>query len=74
MRPSVDKVVLLACTAQCIDQAARKGSVTPHRDHRRDIAYFADAQHALGGADGIQIAHAVAMMTTWSASLISFTS
>ena len=56
----VDKVVLLACTAQCIDQAARKGSVTPHRDHRRDIAYFADAQHALGGADGIQIAHAVA--------------
>ena len=67
----VDEVILLPRLAQCIDQAGSQCSVPPDGDDRRHIADLTNAQHALGCADGIQIAHAV---TTWSASLINLTS
>ena len=55
----VDEVILLPCLAQRIDQAGRQRSVSPDGDDRRHIADLTNAQHTLGCADGIQIAHAV---------------
>ena len=55
----VDEVVLLPCRDEGVDEAARQGGVTAHGDDCRHIADLADAQHALGRADGVQVAHPV---------------
>ena len=56
----VDEVVLLPCRDEGVDEAARQSGVTAHGDDCRHIADLADAQHALGRTDGVQVAHPVA--------------
>ena len=54
-----DKVVALACIKKSLEQRPCERSLAVDGDDRGHIAHFADAQHADGGADGVEVTHAV---------------
>ena len=56
----LDEVVALARFIEQLDQLAGQRGAAAYRDDRGHAAHLADAQHADGRADGVQVAHAVA--------------
>ena len=54
-----DKVVALACIKKSLEQRPGERSLAVDGDDRGHFAHFADAQHADGGADGVEVTHAV---------------
>ena len=56
----VDEIVLLPGGNESIDQAGRQRGIPADRDNGRHITNFADAEHALGRTDGVQVTHPVA--------------